>query len=134
MLMNELVLILRDLCNCNLTSSDLSNTSMQCNAMKAFINTTLTYSSDTGVEIATTIAQKLSAEALVSSSGLKIGNNILIETVRFSNDTIQSIESDNSGQSLTIAGVAVGSFIIGAILVVICIGILHCVRYVHSIL
>ena len=99
--------------------------------MKAFINTTLTYSTDTGDEIATTIAQKLSAEALVSSSGLKIGNNILIETVRFSNDTIQSIESNNSGQSSTIAGVAVGSFIGGAILVVICIGIvliMYCAR------
>ena len=131
MLMSDLVVILRDLCSCNLTSSDLSNTSMQCNAMKAFITATLTYSTDTGDEIATTIAQKLSAEALVSSSGLKIGNDILIETVRFSNDAIQSTESNNSGQISTIAGVAVGSFIGGAILVVICIGIvltLYCVR------
>ena len=91
---------------------------------RAFINTTLTYSSDTGDEIASTIAQKLYAETGVSSNGLKIGDNILIETVIFGNDSIQSPQN-SPGKSLPTIGVAV--------LAVICLGIIfisYCVRYV----
>ena len=132
-ILQDMVPILRDLCNCNLTQSDFSNTSMKCNeggSNSGFINTTLTYSSDTGDEIATTIAHKLYAEALVSS--LKIGNDILIETVIFSNNSLQLPLKDESRQSAT-AGIAVGSFMGGVILAVICLGIiviLYCVRYV----
>ena len=135
MLINDLFLILRDLCKCNLTRSDLSNTSVKCkddSSVRAFINTTLTYSSDTGDEIARTIAQKLYAETLVSSNGLKIGDNILIETVIFVNDSIQSPQN-SPGKSLPTIGVAIGSFTGGAVLAVICLGIIfisYCVRYV----
>ena len=98
-ILQDLVPILRDLCNCNLTRSDFGNTSMKCNeggSNSGFINTTLTYSSDTGDEIATTIAHKLYAEALVSS--LKIGNDILIETVIFSNNSLQLLRMNLDNQ------------------------------------
>ena len=133
-ILQDMVPILRDLCNCNLTQSDFSNTSMKCNeggSNSGFLNTTLTYSSDTGDEIATTIAHKLYAEALVSS--LKIENDILIESVIFSNNSLQVPLKDESGQSSATAGIAVGSFMGGVILAVICLGIiviLYCVRYV----
>ena len=132
MLLQDMVPVLRDLCNCNLTQSDFSNTSMKCNeggSNSGFINTTLTYSSATGDEIASTIARKLYAEAMVSS--LKIGNDILIETVAFSNNSLQLPLKDESGQSSATAGIAVGSFMGGVILAVICLGIiviLYCVR------
>ena len=126
MLIHDLVLILRDLCKCNLTKSEFSNTSMKCkddSSETEFINTTLTYSSDTGDEIASTIAQ------LVSSNRLKIGDNILIETVILANGSIQSLQK----KSLATIGVAIGSFTGGAVLAVICLGIVfisYCVRYV----
>ena len=130
-ILQDMVPILRDNCNCNLTQSDFSNTSMKCNESSpnsGIISTTLTYSSATGDEIATTIAYKLYAEAMVSS--LKIGNDILIETVTFYN---YSLQLDESEQSSDTAGIAAGSFMGGVILAVICLGIiiiLYCVRYV----
>ena len=130
-ILQDMVPILRDNCNCNLTQSDFSNTSMKCNEgspNSGIISTTLTYSSATGDEIATTIAYKLYAEAMVSS--LKIGNDILIENVTFYN---YSLRLDESEQSSDTVGIAVGSFMGGVILAVICLGIiiiLYCVRYV----
>ena len=130
-ILQDLVPILRDNCNCNLTQSDFSNTSMKCSEgspNSGYISTTLTYSSATGDETATTIARKLYVEAMVSS--LKIGNDILIETVTFSNNNLQL---DKSEQSSATAGIAVGSFMGGVIVAVICLGtiiILYCVRYV----
>ena len=127
-ILQDLVPILRDNCNCNLTQSDFSNTSMKCNEgspNSGYISTTLTYSSATGDETATTIARKLYVEAMVSS--LKIGNDILIETVTFSNNNLQLDKSSAT------AGIAVGSFMGGVIVAVICLGIiiiLYCVRYV----
>ena len=124
MLIHDLFLILRDLCNCNLSRSDLSNISIKCdkgNSETAFINTTLIYSSPTGDEIATTIAQKLYDRALMCSSRLKIGNNVLIETVVLSNSSIQSPES--ASRSSATAGIGIGSFVGGVTLALICVGI-----------
>lgn len=124
MLIYDLFLILRDLCNCNLSRSDLSNISMKCddgNSETAFINTTLTYSSATGDELATTIAQKLYDRTIMSSSRLTIGNNVLIQTVIISDSRFQSPDSA-SGSSAT-AGIGIGSFVGGVILALICVEI-----------
>ena len=109
----QLIQLLNELCDCGLNGSALTSVHLQCPTYNIPTGTyafTLAYSSNSGAQTATTIAQLLYAAA--TNSRLTIGEDIVIHSVRLSS-SVQN--TDELSVSATI-GIGFGLFMTGIIL------------------
>ena len=112
---------LNDDCLCKVTTNDLRDTKIQCNSKNSMIFTTLlVFSTESGDETASTLANRLSQQ--VSFSGLATGINGSEAqiTSACSDDCYQSTGRDMDSVGVNI-GVFFGGVIFSAVFIALCI-------------
>ena len=112
---------LNDDCSCNVTTDDLRDTKIECNSESSMIFTTLlVFSTESGDETASTLANRLSQQ--VSFSGLAIGINGSEAQITSAciDDCYQSTGHDLDSVGVII-GVFFGGVIFSAVFTALCI-------------
>ena len=128
-IISDFTRVLHQLCNCAINSSHISNATLSCpgsSSSHGILNATLTYSNDNGNITATSVAQMLYAATLAQTEKLVIGEDITIGSVRFSNGSkfnVNDLQEASGQPQSTIAIVGVGSFLLGVVLALLCLGI-----------
>ena len=102
---------LNDDCSCNVTTDDLKDTLIECNSEGSMIFTTLlVFSTESGDETASTLANRLSQQVSFSGLAIDINGSEAQITSACSDDCYQS-----TGRDLDSVGVIIGVFFGGVI-------------------
>ena len=115
MMESSVAIKLNDSCSCNVTAADLRDTQIMCNSESSMVFTTLlVFSTESGDETASTLANRLSGQVSFSALTIDInGSEALITTAVITSSTAGR-NSDSVGTNI---GVFIGGVIFSAIFI-----------------
>ena len=112
---------LNDDCSCNFTTDDLRDALIECNSESSMIFTTLlVFSTESGDETASTLANRLSQQVSFSALAIGINGSEAQITSACSDDCYQNTGRDKDSVSV-IMGVFFGGVIFSAVFTALCI-------------
>ncbi len=102
-------------CLCNITAGDLQDTSIVCNGGKKLVVTTqVTFSTESGDESASTLTNRLTQQASVSSLTIPVSGSEAVITSACSDDCFHTSS----------VGANIGSFVGGGLFSAVCIALI----------